>query len=1258
MTSIQRGPGLYEFLTEAELQQYFNNFKNDLKVQNVGQIKFVADEDLQAMGMSKPEVRRLKKYFHKYCPQTYLSKFKKILLARKDGLESPEVVVPDEAGDRPSVRVPSKHIIPADAIVINKELGVGEFGVVQQGVWTNEEGERIQVAIKCLSKERMQTQPMEFLKEAAIMHTIDSEHIVRLYGVVLDTNALMLVTELAPLRSLLECIKEPSLRVSFPVTSLCHFSIQICDGMSYLESKRLIHRDLAARNILVFSKNKIKISDFGLSRALGVGKDYYQTNFNVNLKLPIAWCAPECINYLRFTSASDVWAFGVTLWEMFSYGFQPWAALTGQQILEAIDEPNFQRLEQPEACPKEYYSIMLKCWQHDPLKRPKFAGLMEILPECKPEQVQIVRDSDDPPATPGGKRDKLQYCVGDVITVLDKRPVPDNPALWKGVLNNGKTGLFNPANTVTYLGTNIPSNKSTFQRGDGKNPYSSRRRLRPEMISGPQGDFKHTGHVGLDGAYFGDVSFLGDKVQDGRFVQKSLDKYNQLPKQIVTPYKPSDDHDQSTSLTRASSDVSDRAPLLKKVGDKGKSGPAADHNWSDTASEDQPDSPTNSRQTDHEYHEISDEDEPLPKIEVRQYPEFSQQPFKSSSFDLGPSLMDEVFKALGKSTSSGPSSLDAPASLPPLSPNQQSQALLEDNENHNVKNEIKEMASKFSNKDSSKKKQAVVKPISATDSKTLDSAIAMANELASKSMLELDSNLESSADSDGAQDSPPVTPSSPSKQGGSRFSFKFPSKGSPKPERRHFSVEAASIPDIQSSISEEAKEVYNSLVDRPGLCEPLPYRSEPDPPMCESEPAEHNPLRMLRAGVTVRPKIRGNKHNFSTGFSTIERSHGTKSGVRDGLTTAQNNNFDIGTHQTLPKGFKHSKVPPPVKPKPMPLVIPNSAYNATGDPVTENNTASSDSTSTDGGNHDAGNPLPLPPRDRTKQAGSLTKPRHQRKHPLIIPGGVANSLLRGGGHTPALGGNSEKNEAPTGRLVIQHTHNPHLESHSADTPASISSPTSVDGFSNEDGSTTPGPRLPPAKPPRLFTSPTAMDDSFESQVASEMDALDDIQEEDQGVSPVGRMPPPFPNPDSYNSTAEPHVTTNGFGEGPGSGSGSLYQSGDHVSCEDLLDFAMDRPNSRRTQGPARGTQSDEVHIMQKVLKNEHVSPEECVVALNECEWDVHRALKLVRLQLQLPSHRVPIEAARHTLASFSWDVSKAASYLVATQGISEDTAQV
>lgn len=173
----------------------------------------------------------------------------------------------------PSKLSNNKHIIPADSICVNKQLGVGEFGIVQQGVWTNGNERvitfcliymefiilvvfaeyfiflfsyfslKIQVAIKCLCRERMQSNPMEFLKEAAIMHSIEHENIVRLYGVVLDTDSLMLVTELAHLRSLLECLKDSGLRVSFlTVPTLCEFAQQICSGMMYLENKRLIHR--------------------------------------------------------------------------------------------------------------------------------------------------------------------------------------------------------------------------------------------------------------------------------------------------------------------------------------------------------------------------------------------------------------------------------------------------------------------------------------------------------------------------------------------------------------------------------------------------------------------------------------------------------------------------------------------------------------------------------------------------------------------------------------------------------------------------------------------------------------------------------------------------------------------------------------------------------------------------------------------------------------------------------------------------------
>ena len=271
MSSKVRPPGLYEFLQEAELQHYYNSLKNILQIQNVPQLKYVMEDDLKNIGMSKPECRRLKTFYNKYCPGNYASKIKKFL-GRKDEGREEFLLGKDTLGSRGQIKVPSQHVIQADSISVYKELGQGEFGVVQQGVWTDEEGMRHQVAVKCLSKERMQNNTIEFMKEYDIMQAIDHTHIVRLYGVILDAAQIMLITELAPLRSLLECLREPSLRSTFTVPCLANFAHQICQGMAYLESRRLIHRDLAARNILVFSKDTVKISDFGLSRALGVGK--------------------------------------------------------------------------------------------------------------------------------------------------------------------------------------------------------------------------------------------------------------------------------------------------------------------------------------------------------------------------------------------------------------------------------------------------------------------------------------------------------------------------------------------------------------------------------------------------------------------------------------------------------------------------------------------------------------------------------------------------------------------------------------------------------------------------------------------------------------------------------------------------------------------------------------------------------------------------------------------------------------------------
>ncbi|CAD7077648.1 unnamed protein product [Hermetia illucens] len=840
---------LYEFLVESELQHYYNSIKTELKITNVVHLKYASDEDLKLIGLSRPEIRRMRKFYDRYYPHGYLSKFKRLLQnPRRDEGSLPNQMASASELVKPSnspSKVPSnKHIIPAESICINKQLGTGEFGIVQQGVWTNGT-ERIQVAIKCLSRERMQSNPMEFLKEAGIMHSIDHENIVRLYGVVLGTDSLMLVTELAHLRSLLECLKDSGLRVNFlTVPTLCEFAMQICNGMMYLENKRLIHRDLAARNILVFSKNKVKISDFGLSRALGVGKDYYKTNFNVNLKLPIAWCAPECINYLRFTNASDVWAYGVCLWEMFSYGFQPWAALTGIQILEAIDEPNYQRLEQPECCPREYYSLMLKCWAHDPAKRPKFSDIYAILPDMKPEQLKTIVSNCEP------KKDHLMYRQGEIVTVLDKCT---NSQYWKGILNSGKTGLFNPANTVAYVeGLPTSNNRDSFCRTSDR---QSKRKLRTEMISMPQNDFKHTGHVGLDGAYFGDVAFIA-----------SSQNYNQLPRQIVTPYKPSEDIEQTPLLlppTPTSPDslqtasgyfpeaTSSTNPSFVNSNENtpkhqsnafgtsfdfppkavfSSSNPfASSANAADTSStlalqnnnygleanaftnanleDDSLHDPTLSvtaqsknvkwmesdSDAQHEYHEISDDE---------------------ITIGTGPSLLDEINSMFGSMSTTTATTVSGNVDTGPKSP---------DFEHTNKKNEITELASKLIRKNSGgdtngnkskKKSTGTVKPISVKDEKILNQAIEIATEISTRSMNDL------------------VSQDSPSTQSPRRkFSFRFPNlthhsldkdntglaSGSHyngnsgtmthNKDRKNFSDELKNIPDLQFS------EYLNDAVD-------------------------------------------------------------------------------------------------------------------------------------------------------------------------------------------------------------------------------------------------------------------------------------------------------------------------------------------------------------------------------------------------------------------------------------------------------------
>ncbi|KAE8597049.1 hypothetical protein XENTR_v10016332 [Xenopus tropicalis] len=295
-----------------------------------------------------------------------------------------------------------------------KVLGSGAFGTVYQGLWIPEgEGIKIPVAIKELREATSPKANKEILDEAYVMASVENPYVCRLLGICL-TSTVQLITQLMPFGCLLDYVRDNKDNIGSQ--HLLNWCVQIAKGMNYLEERRLVHRDLAARNVLVKGPQHVKITDFGLAKLLGADEKAYHAEGG---KVPIKWMALESILHRTYTHQSDVWSYGVTVWELMTFGLKPYDGIPASEISNILEKG--ERLPQPPICTIDVYMIMVKCWMIDAESRPKFRELSaEFTKMARDPTRYLVIQGDDRMHLPSPVESKIhpalvQEGLGDIV---------------------------------------------------------------------------------------------------------------------------------------------------------------------------------------------------------------------------------------------------------------------------------------------------------------------------------------------------------------------------------------------------------------------------------------------------------------------------------------------------------------------------------------------------------------------------------------------------------------------------------------------------------------------------------------------------------------------------------------------------------------------------------------------------------------------------------------------------------------------------